>query len=108
MNEVTRERTQSFLTDDHIDRIVAAYRKFKDESGFARVATPEQIRGKDANLSIPLYVAPAVDAVQEEAGRYNDGSLAEALADWLESSQQVRQALDALLCPPAKKKKVRR
>ncbi len=33
VNEVTRERAQSFLTDDHIERIVAAYEKFKDEAG---------------------------------------------------------------------------
>ena len=38
VNEVTRERAQSFLTDDHIERIVKAYEKFKDEPGFTRVA----------------------------------------------------------------------
>ena len=27
VNEVTRERAQSFLTDDHIERIVRAYRE---------------------------------------------------------------------------------
>ena len=37
VNEVTRERAQSFLTDDHIQRIAAAYRAFGDEDGFARV-----------------------------------------------------------------------
>ena len=39
INEVTRERAQSFLTDDHIEHIVKAYEDFTDESGFARVAT---------------------------------------------------------------------
>jgi type I restriction enzyme M protein len=58
VNEVTRERAQSFLTDDHIERIVNAYEKFKDEPGFTRVVTLEEIRAKDGNLSIPLYVAP--------------------------------------------------
>jgi len=107
VNEVTRERAQSFLTDDHIDRIAAAYRKFKDEPGFTRVATLEEIRAKDANLSIPLYVAPAVDTVQEDPSRYGTGTLADALSAWLESSQQVRQALDALFETQAGKKKVR-
>ena len=107
VNEVTRERAQSFLTDDHIDRIAAAYRKFKDEPGFTRVANLEEIRAKDANLSIPLYVAPAVETVQEEPGRYGTGTLANALTAWLESSQQVRQALDALFETQAGKKKVR-
>ena len=62
VNEVTRERAQSFLTDDHIERIVRAYERFKDEPGFTRVATLEEIRAKDGNLSIPLYVAPASSA----------------------------------------------
>ena len=56
VNEVTRERAQSFLTDDHIERIVAAYRDFRDEPGFTRVATLEEIRARNGNLSIPLYV----------------------------------------------------
>jgi type I restriction-modification system DNA methylase subunit len=34
-------------------------------------------------------------------------TLADALSAWLESSQQIRQALDALLRTPTKKKKVR-
>jgi type I restriction enzyme M protein len=53
-HDVTRERAQSFLSNDHIERIVNAYEKFKDEPGFTRVATLEEIRAKDGNLSIPL------------------------------------------------------
>src|SRR5688572_23655941 len=58
VDEVTRERAQSFLTDDHIERIVTAYEKFKDETGFTRVVTLGEIRASDGNLSIPLYVRP--------------------------------------------------
>ena len=32
---------------------------WRNEPGFTRVATLEEIRAKDGNLSIPLYVAPA-------------------------------------------------
>jgi type I restriction enzyme M protein len=39
VNEVTRERAQSFLTDDHIERVVGVHEKFEDEPGFARVVT---------------------------------------------------------------------
>ena len=49
-----RTRPTSLLTDEHIGRI--GYRDFKDEPGFAHVATLEEIRDKDGNLSIPLYV----------------------------------------------------
>ena len=56
MNEVTRERAQSFLTDEHLQRVVRAYQDFKDEPGFTRVVRIEEIRAKDGNLNIPLYV----------------------------------------------------
>ena len=107
VNEVTRERAQSFLTDDHLERIVKAYKVFKDEPGFARVATLEDIRAKDGNLSIPLYVAPATEVRQDRAGYAvgGEGGLEKALTDWLDSSRQVRTALDALLAdsPPHKR-----
>ena len=45
VNEVTRERAQSYLTEDHIARVVAAYRDFVNVPGFARVATVADIDG---------------------------------------------------------------
>ena len=105
VGEVTRERAQSFLTDDHIERIVAAYRAFKDEPGFTRTATLAEIREKEGNLSIPLYVngSSAVMGVRDEAAPYTlngkNGSdhLSEALAAWLESSRQVHESLKTVL-----------
>ena len=56
VNEVTRERAQSFLTDDHIDRIVQCYEKFKDEPGFTHVATLAGNPKAGGSLNIPLYI----------------------------------------------------
>ena len=56
VNEVTRERAQSFLTEEHIQRIVAVYRAFGDEDRFAKVIGNDEIREKECNLSIPLYI----------------------------------------------------
>lgn len=92
VDEVTRERAQSFLTDEHLGRIVAAYQAFKDERGFTRVATLHEIRSKDSNLSIPLYVGPSPSSPDGAEGQGPD--LARALSDWLESSKRVRMALD--------------
>jgi type I restriction enzyme M protein len=97
VNEVTRERAQSFLTDDHIERIVRAYEQFKDEPGLARVATLEEIRAKDGNLSIPLYVAPAGNGESNASPAADTASLPSALASWLESSRKVRDSLHNLL-----------
>ncbi|MEW6198007.1 MAG: class I SAM-dependent DNA methyltransferase [Planctomycetota bacterium] len=106
VNEVTRERAQSFLTDEHIARIVGAYKAFKDEGGFTRVAPLEDIRAKDANLSIPLYVAPASNGARSDVGK-NGGTLPTALSAWLTSAREVRAALATLLAqaePPQTKR----
>jgi len=55
LNEVARERAQSFLKPEQ-QRILQAFRDFAIEEGFSTVATLAQIAANGANLSIPLYV----------------------------------------------------
>ena len=93
--EVTRERAQSFLEDDHIARIVAAYADFAEAPGFAHVATLDEIRSHGANLSIPLYVRPAT-VVRDEAAEYTVNPLREVIAEWQASSDALRAAMDEL------------
>ena len=95
VNEVTRERAQSFLTDDHIERIVQAYETFKDEPGFTRVVGLEEIRARDGNLSIPLYVAPSETAKTVESR--NGTSLAATLDSWLTMRKSVADSLRSIL-----------
>lgn len=103
VNEVTRERAQSFLTDEHIARIVAAYRQFKDEPGFTRVAPLEEIRARDGNLSIPLYVTgdrqTGAVSTPDRRGtlRENRVGLTETLTAWLDSRRDVAAALRDIL-----------
>ncbi len=94
LNEVTRERAQSFLTDAHIMRIVEAYKAFADEDGFARVANNDEIRQKGSNLSIPLYVRLNNGNVNGSADKV---SLEQAIADWQDSSQKLRISMEQLL-----------
>jgi type I restriction enzyme M protein len=95
VDEVTRERAQSFLTDTHLARIVDAYRAFEDVSGFTRVATLDEIRTKDANLSIPLYVQSVSGGGQRGSAERPDLGL--ALTEWLASACEARQSLRRLL-----------
>jgi type I restriction enzyme M protein len=95
VDEVARERAQSFLTNDHIQRILAAYRAFKDEPGFTNVAGLQEIRAKGGNLSIPLYAPLAI--ASSSAGEGSSGSdVAAALTGWLKSSAQVRKSVDRI------------
>jgi type I restriction enzyme M protein len=88
VKEVTRERAQSFLTPEHLDRIVGAYRAFTDEPGFAAVGSLDEIAERDSNLAIPQYVK------RESGGQVL--SLSEVLAEWRESATELRAAASDL------------
>ena len=97
VNEVTRERAQSFLADEHLQRVVRAYRDFQDEPGFTRVVPIEEIRAKDGNLSIPLYVGGETSAQTDSASATAATPLPDALAAWMKSSREFRGRLADLL-----------
>lgn len=56
VHDVARERAQSFLKQDHQERIVGAYQAFAGDTGFAAVASVAEILANGGNLSIPRYV----------------------------------------------------
>ena len=56
VNEVSRERSQSFLRPEHQARILNAYQTFSDEPGFSRVSSLDEIKKNGFNLSIQRYV----------------------------------------------------
>jgi type I restriction enzyme M protein len=82
-------RNQNSLEPEHADKIYELYTAFTDELGLAHVANLEEIASHNYNLSIPLYVPPAV----------NDGdtlSLEEALTALKEAHQAARISREAL------------
>jgi type I restriction enzyme M protein len=95
VNEVTRERAQSFLTDEHLQRIVRAYQDFKDEPGFTRVVNANDIREKAWSLNISLFV---VNGDHRRTGlRSSSGSLEEAFIPWTESAKTTRESLTEII-----------
>ena len=46
VNEVTRERSMSYLKPEHQERVADAYHAFKDVEGFAKVASLVDIRAR--------------------------------------------------------------
>jgi type I restriction enzyme M protein len=56
VNEVERKNAQSYLTEEHIQKIASAYHKYKNIDGFSRIVTNKEIENNDYSLSIPLYV----------------------------------------------------
>jgi type I restriction-modification system DNA methylase subunit len=63
--------------------------------GFAKVATLDEIRANDGNLSIPLYVRGK--GVSEEKGEYAANGLREAVRAWEKSSVELQGTVENLL-----------
>lgn len=96
VNEVTRERAQSFLKPEHQQRILNAYKTFADVPGFAKVATLTEIGANAGNLSIPLYVKHIAAAVA--TGSNGDTvSLRSAWDQWQTDGRAFWQQMDALV-----------
>ena len=55
-------KNQNELSDEHIEKIINAYKNRKDIEKFAHVATLDEIKANDYNLNIPRYV----DTFEEE------------------------------------------
>jgi type I restriction enzyme M protein len=95
VNEVTRERSMSYLKPEHQERIADVYHDFEDVGGFAKVASLAEIRANDGNLSIPLYVRGK--AVGEPRAEYAINGLKEAVQMWEESSNNLNKSIEQLL-----------
>lgn len=93
LEEVTRERAQSFLERSHIQKIVNAYEAYGDMDGFSRVVDIKDIQAKTANLSIPLYIPTNNHGVLSEDNK----TLNEIIMDWQTSSEELRKNLYQLI-----------
>jgi len=88
VNEVERKNAESYLTEEHINRIASVYKEWDDVQDFAHVATMREIEGNSWSLSLPLYVhAQNVPSAEEEL------SLAELVADWSDLSSEIKESL---------------
>lgn len=63
VTEIARERAQSFLKPEHQARILAAYRAFEDQPGFAVAVSSADVLAAEGNLSIARYVKKSKPAV---------------------------------------------
>jgi type I restriction enzyme M protein len=63
--QIARDQAQSFLRAEHQDRILAAYRAFEGQPGFASVVPTADVLARDGSLSIPQYVMKPKPGGQE-------------------------------------------
>ena len=91
VDEVVRERAQSFLQEEHILKMLHAYRNFNDIAGFARVVTKDEVIANQANLNIPLYIRSIGN--NSKADRREGTPLTHVIAEWQESSLSLRASM---------------
>lgn len=58
--EFAAGRAQNYLLPEHAEKIISAYREFRDIPGFAKVVTREELKANDDNLNIRRYADNAV------------------------------------------------
>jgi type I restriction enzyme M protein len=60
--EFEKVKTQNYLTEAHVDKIISTYQARENVDKYAYVATLEEVEENDYNLNIPRYV----DTFEEE------------------------------------------
>jgi type I restriction enzyme M protein len=96
LNEVTRERAQSFLKPEHQQHILKAYRAFADEPGFAKVATLAEIAVNAGSLSIPFYVKRVTNGISNGANSRSD-TFKKNWSQWQTEGRMFWLQMDALV-----------
>lgn len=96
LNEVTRERAQSFLTPRHQERILQNFRAFATEDGFSAVATLAEIRSNNNSLGIQHYVLPSITKSSHADGSA-PATLVSVWQEWQQGSRDFWHEMDGLV-----------
>ena len=91
VDQVERKNAQSYLTGQHIDKIVAAYESGNDQDQFSAIVDLADIRSHGYSLSIPLYVKKS-NATPEGLP-----SLQECYENWRSASDRLRHNFQKLV-----------
>ena len=89
VKEVKQEKNIAFLEDKHIDKIFKTYLNFKEDEGFCKVVSNEEVLGNRGSLNIAQYVSNVDGTIKKV-------SIDEALTIWEESSSQLKKSMNEL------------
>ena len=93
VNEIARERTQSFLRREHQSRIFETYQSFKTAPGFAAVVDVAALTEQDFSLSIPLFVNRATGTSTSTA-KSPTATLNQAWQSWTAEGKRFWSRMD--------------
>lgn len=87
--EFEKQKAQNSMKNEHIEKILSAYKNREELEKFAHLASFEEIKGNDFNLNIPRFV----DTFEEE----EPIDLYEVANDLLELDREIAQSENKLL-----------
>lgn len=88
-HEVTRKNAQSYLEQNHIDKIANIYFDFAEIDGFSAIADLKTIKANNSKLSIALYVRNS-----DSTSKIPDFD--SAIETWLSNSSSLHKELNEL------------
>ncbi|MBT6549768.1 MAG: SAM-dependent DNA methyltransferase [Gammaproteobacteria bacterium] len=89
IQDVRQDKNISYLEPNHIEKIYNAYKAYKDEEGYCKVVSIQDVLSHKASLNMALYVSN-VDTSKEKV------SLNEALSTLETSSRNLVMSMDQL------------
>lgn len=89
VKEVKQEKNIAFLEDKHISKIYKTYLEFKDQEGFCKVVSNDDVLANKGSLNIAQYVSNVDSSVENL-------SIADALQSWNESSDTLKKSMNEL------------
>ena len=87
-DEVTRKNAQSYLDDNHIQKISSAYNNFEEKEGFSAVVSLDKIKENKSKLSISLYV--------RGVSNIENIPLEQLIAQWVNCSNNLTSSMSEL------------
>ena len=90
VDEVNKKKTQSELSEKHIEKISSAYMNYEYMPGFAQIVDTTEIAKNGYSLSIPIYV----DKVTESTD--NHKTVDELYQNWDQASKSMHKQIKNL------------
>jgi type I restriction enzyme M protein len=91
VKEVKQKSTLGFLETDHIEKIFSSYNKFSSQKNFSKLVNLKDIRDKNFNMAMNLYVRP--DSLLNK----EDIPLDDVYQQWECSSKSLNESIETLI-----------
>lgn len=96
VDEIAEEKGKARLTEQHINKIFTAYKKFEDINGFSQVMTMDDVLKKNGNMNISFYVKRNREVSPRQAG------VEDLIGEWAKKSNELQISMDRLFAELSK------